>query len=165
MDILKKLTLFVLEIIFLVSIYILSTHPFTMPLWLVTVTVFATMRMARTISENEIMEGLRAPFTETLPDTCGAGNGVVPKGQGVVRALGGLIACPICTGTWSALFLVAVYTLFPKFGIILIVVLGIAGGSEMLYNIGEWFSWGGRMFRVVCGSVSPDGEGGENNEN
>jgi len=154
----KKLTLFVLEIIFFTSIYIISTKPFDMPVWLILLTTLAVMRMARTISENEIMEWLREPFTETLPDTCGAGQGVVPKGTGFVRAIGGLLACPICTGTWSALILVAVYTLIPSFGKVLIIILALAGGSEMLYNLGEWLSWGGRLFRVSCGKISPDGE-------
>jgi len=156
-NLVKKVTLLALEVIFFGSIYVVSTNDFMMPIWLMVATAIATMRMARTISENEIMETLREPFCEVKPDSCGAGNGVHPKeDNGFVRALGGLIACPICTGTWSALFLVAVYSLSPAFGKVLILVLALAGASELLYYLGEVLSWGGRLARVISGTVAPD---------
>jgi hypothetical protein len=154
----QKVAYAFLEATFFASIIILTIiAPIkSIELWLLPFLVMAVFRSAITISENEIMGWLREPFTDTLPDSCGAGEAVHPKGKGWKRAIGGLIACPICTGTWTALTLVAAYAVAHNFGVILIVVLGSAGFSEMVISMREFLCWNGRLARVKSGKISPD---------
>jgi hypothetical protein len=152
---LRKLSYVLLEITFITSIVVVGVyHPFkSMPWWLLVFLPFATMRMAATISENEVMAWLREPFTVTEPDSCGAGDSVNPKGDGWKRVIGGLLACPICTGTWSAMLLVALYALVHGIGTIVILALGGAGGSEILIGLREFLFWNGRLARVRDGAI------------
>lgn len=112
----------------------------------------ATFRLARSVSFNEIFEWLREPFTEVVPDSSGAGDSVVPKGKGFSRVIGGLLACPICSGTWSALVLFTVFALVPTFGTYLVYVLAFAGGSEILHWWSEKNEWQGRAAREDAGT-------------
>jgi hypothetical protein len=154
----RKLSMLSLEVAFLGGVALVATQDVTIDLWLYPVLALATFRLARTISFNEIAEVIREPFTEVKQDSCGAGSNVHPRGNGVRRVIGGLLACPICTGTWAALFLVAVYTFFPQVGRVLISVLGIAGASELLHWLAETLEWTGRRNRVQAGKISPDQE-------
>jgi len=117
----------------------------------------ATVRMARTLSFNEIAEPIRAPFTEVKADSCGAGANVHARGDGLQYVIGSLLACPICTGTWSALLLVIAWSLLP-FGQMLVWVLAIASISEILHWFIDLGEWSGRAARVYSGHVSPDRE-------
>ena len=113
----------------------------------------ATMRLAQTVSFNEIAEPLREPFCEVTKDSCGAGENVSSKNGSVI---GSLLACPICTGTWAALALYTVYLVVPTVGTVLVYVLAMAAGSQLLHYVSECLSWAGRLFRVLSGAVSPD---------
>jgi hypothetical protein len=146
----------VFEVVFFAVLWFVSGYAATPPMWLLAMMFPATLRMARTISFNEIAESLRAPFTTVVQDSCGAGSNVHPKGTGLTYAIGSLLACPICSGTWSALALYTIWALAPSFGQTLIVVLGVAGVSELLHWGGECLEWNGRAGRVYAGSVSPD---------
>lgn len=68
----------------------------------------ATLRIAKAISEDEIMTVVRRPVIE--PE----GEGRRPKGSGLRWALGKLVLCPTCTGTWVAAFLGYALHLFPR---------------------------------------------------
>src|SRR5688572_29367001 len=65
----------------------------------------ATFRIGRIVSYDQVLRPLREPFTATRPDESGAGDTTVPEGTGVQRAVGELIASPICSGTWVAALL------------------------------------------------------------
>lgn len=67
-----------------------------------TLLALATFRLGRLIAYDRVMEPFRQFFTQTVPDATGAGDSVEPKGHGVQQALGQLISCPICAGTWVA---------------------------------------------------------------
>ena len=110
---------------------------------------FASLRMARTISYNAVCAWLRKPFTHVVPDSSGAGDSVEPKPGNV---LGELLACPICTGTWSALVLVNLVLWVPSFGQALVLVLGLAGVSECLHWRAERDEWQGRHARELSGT-------------
>ena len=157
----QKVAYLILEMSFLSSIMILGwLRPVqVIELWLLPFLVLAVMRAAVTISENEIMAWLREPFTATVPDSCGAGESVLPKGEGWKRAVGGLIVCPICTGTWTGLMVVSLYAVSHNIGVIAILVLGAAGGSEMLLSLREDLCWNGRLARVQVGRIAPDQQG------
>jgi hypothetical protein len=146
----RTLRYIALEVVFAVSVIVVAVvRPFdTMQWWVVAFLPFAVMRLAVTFSENEVMAWLRKPFCDTVPDSCGAGMSVVAKHDSV---MGALLSCPICTGVWCAMVLVAMYALVPGVGTAAIVIFGAAGGSELLYFAREKLSWEGRYARVKDG--------------
>lgn len=147
----------VIELVFASFILALSTKASatlaeTSPVLLVLLSVFgplATIRMARTISYNAVCEWLRKPFCIVVPDSSGAGDSVEPKGN---SAIGKLLACPICSGTWSALVLFGLFLFVTPVGIVLIFVLGWAGASEYLHWSMERNEWAGRAAREEAGT-------------
>lgn len=112
----------------------------------------ACVRMARTISFNGVGEPFRKPFTEVVPDSCGAGDNVCPRGTGLRYVIGDLIACPICSGAWSALVLLAVWSWKPG----IVNVLAVAGLSEVFNWAIDLLKWRGRQTRCMSGLISPD---------
>ncbi len=115
--------------------------------------VFATLRMGRMLAYDLIMEPLRAPFTETLPDGTGAGDSVEARGRGLRKALGQLFSCPICAGTWSAGVLVLGMYAFPGPTRILVTILGAIGAAEVLNALIEGSSWSGQLARTRTGAI------------
>jgi hypothetical protein len=159
----KKLTLIGLEILFFAVIagvtYVRGLV--VPPPWMVVVFMLATLRMAHTISFNEVAEWLREPFCYVKKDSCRAGSDVHARTDrgGFVEAIGGLLSCAsACSATWSALLLYAVWLLSPAFGTTLALVLAFAGGSEVLHYATQCFEWVGRLARVTSGHVCPDEE-------
>ena len=68
----------------------------------------ATLRIAKAISEDEITTVVRRPLIEVGPD------GKRPRGGGLRWALGKLVLCPTCTGTWVAALLTYALHLYPR---------------------------------------------------
>ncbi len=148
----RKAALIGIEVVFVGALVVVAIWQpkLEIPWWLIPFLPLAVMRAAITVSENEVMSWLRAPFCVTAPDDCGAGLSVSPKPGSVI---GALLACPICAGTWCALVLVALYCLLPSVGTVAIVVLGAAGASELLYYTREKLSWEGRLARTRDGQI------------
>lgn len=121
---------------------------------------FAVVRMARTISFNEIAKPLREPFTYEKSDSCKAGKNteVRPDATGARYVIGSLLSCPICTGQWSALVLYGLNVVSPKLGLTFVYIIGVAGISELLNWVIDYFQWQSRSARVVAGKISPDEE-------
>jgi hypothetical protein len=105
---------------------------------------FATYRGGRLVAFDKVTEPFRVPFTDTKPDDTGAGEIVKPEGSGVRRALGELIACPICTGTWIAAFLVYGLDVAPRPTRILMTILAVSGVAELLDVSAEALTWTGQ---------------------
>jgi hypothetical protein len=157
--IISRLTfLLIVDTIFLALIAIIANWGSLVSLSPVELAIlaFATLRTSHAISYNAVFEWLRAPFTETRPDSCRAGENVHPKGKGLTYVMGELLSCVICTATWSALMLTAVWLVVPQFGILLVYVLAIAGAAELLHRLSEKWEWEGRQARVTSGQISPD---------
>lgn len=75
----------------------------------------ATYRLSRLISKDLVTRPLRKPFTRL--ESYGDNPHEVeekPHGTGMRRAIGDLLVCPMCVGTWVAAALVAGYTLLPR---------------------------------------------------
>jgi hypothetical protein len=102
---------------------------------------FATFRLGHLISFDKVTEPLRLPFTETKMDDFGAAMTVEARGEGVQRALGELVSCPICSGTWVAAALVYGLNLFPGPARILTTIMGAIGMGEALHSLTEALSW------------------------
>ena len=112
----------------------------------------ATYRMGHLISYDRVMEPLRSLFTDTVPDSTGAGDSVEPKGTGFQNAIGQLLCCPICSGTWAAAGLVYALYSFPAPARVFITILAVVGAAEILNSAGELFSWGGQYARTMSGA-------------
>ena len=114
-----------------------------------------TMRLAHAISYNTIGEPIRGRFTKVEHDSSGAGDNVEPDGVGWVRAIGELLACPICSGQWAALGLLTVWALLPDgFGTLVLWAFGAAGAAELIHYAKEAMEWRGRNDREQAGALN-----------
>lgn len=87
----------------------------------------ATFALARTIVHEKVEAWLRRPF---VADTGHGGR--EPRGRGMRYALGELLTCTRCVGTWSALGLTALRTRHPAAGRTAIAVLAAAAINDFL---------------------------------
>jgi hypothetical protein len=84
----------------------------------------STLRMAKLVSEDEITAVIRRPLVDVE-------NGQRrPKGHGLRLALGKLILCPTCTGTWVAAFLTYALHLFPRQTRPFLALMSASGASQ-----------------------------------
>lgn len=89
----------------------------------------ATFKAARTIAEDEVTSFLRTPFVEGEAHS----GEEEPKETGDVRqALGELLTCSRCIGTWAAAGLATGQILAPRSGRILTWTLAAAGANDFL---------------------------------
>lgn len=119
----------------------------------------ATLRMGRMVSYDLVTEPLRQPFAKTVPDETGAGDTVEARGQGVRQALGQLISCPICSGTWISAALVYGLHALPNPTRVFLAIMGTMGLTEILNALTEALSWTGQLARKLSG-----GNGEHNHE-
>jgi hypothetical protein len=84
----------------------------------------ATFKASRTLSRERVGSFLREPFVE--------GSEERPAGEGVQRALGELVTCSRCVGTWVAAGLASSQMVAPRFGRALTWTLGAAAANDFL---------------------------------
>jgi hypothetical protein len=89
----------------------------------------ATYKAARTLSRDEVTSFLREPFVEGHPHE--GGEEPVESG-GMRQAIGELVTCTRCVGTWVAAGLEATQIVAPRFGRLLAWTLGAAGLNDFL---------------------------------
>jgi hypothetical protein len=89
----------------------------------------ATFKAARTLSHDEVTSFLRDPFVE---GTAHEGEEEPVGGGGMPQAIGELVTCPRCIGTWVAGGLATTQILAPRFGRLLTWTLGAAGINDFL---------------------------------
>jgi hypothetical protein len=114
----------------------------------------AAFRGGRLIAWDHVTEPLRAPFTETVPDDSGAGDTVQPRGTGAQQALGQLLSCPICAGTWVAAGLIYGSRIFPGPARLMLAILGATGAAELANAAAEALSWHGATARRQSGQMA-----------
>ena len=85
----------------------------------------STLRLSKLVSEDEITVVLRQPL---ITEENGEKR---PQGQGLRRALGKLVLCPTCTGTWVAAFLGYALHLFPGATRPLLAIMSASGISQI----------------------------------
>jgi hypothetical protein len=90
---------------------------------------FASFKAARTVARDEVTSFIREPFTEETAHE--GGEEPVHTGD-VQQAIGELITCSRCIGTWAAAGLAATQILAPRFGRLLTWSLGAAGMNDFL---------------------------------
>lgn len=89
----------------------------------------ATYKAARTLSRDEVTSFLREPFVEGRAHE--GGESPVETG-GMRQAVGELVTCSRCAGTWVAAGLGATQIVAPRFGRLLTWTLGAAGLNDFL---------------------------------
>ncbi len=137
-----------------VSLLALSASPQVLhdPLALILVGV-AAFRGGRAVAYNFIFSWLRAPFTDVVDDSSGAGKSVEACGRGLQRVISELLCCPTCAGTWVALSLAGLLALAYPIGLTLSFVLAASGIGEMLHWRAERDEWQGRAAREEAGTA------------
>ena len=89
----------------------------------------ATFKAARTLSREKVASFVREPFVE---GEAGTGEAEQPTGDGFQRALGELVTCTRCIGTWSAAGLACSQMISPRFGRLLTWTLAAGAANDFL---------------------------------
>ena len=89
----------------------------------------ATFKAARTISRDEVASFIRQPFVEG--EAHEGGEEPVRTGD-VQQAIGELVTCTRCIGTWSAAGLASLQIVAPQFGRLVTWSLGAAAANDFL---------------------------------
>lgn len=84
----------------------------------------ATLRVAKLVSEDEITAVIREPLIEV------EGGQKQPRGRGLRWALGKLVLCPTCTGTWVAAFLTYALHLSPRYTRPFLAIMSASGAEQ-----------------------------------
>ena len=82
----------------------------------------ATFKASRTLSHERVGSFVRDPFVE--------GEDEHPAGEGLQRAIGELVTCSRCVGTWVAAGLASTQMVAPRFGRALTWTLGAAAAND-----------------------------------
>lgn len=89
----------------------------------------ASFKVSRTLSRERLGSFVRQPFVEGEADS---DEGEQPAGTGFQRAIGELVTCPRCLGTWSAAALTSSEMLSPRFGRLLTWSLAASAANDFL---------------------------------
>jgi hypothetical protein len=89
----------------------------------------ATFKAARTLSQDEVTSFLRQPFVR---GEAHSGEDEEPVAGGLEQAIGELVTCTRCIGTWAAAGLASTQVIAPKFGRLLTWSLGAAAVNDFL---------------------------------
>jgi hypothetical protein len=94
------------------------------------VLALAGYKSARTLARDEVTSFMREPFVEGHAHE-GEGEEPVHDG-GLQQAVGELVTCTRCVGTWTAAGLACTQILAPRFGRLLTWSLAAAGANDFL---------------------------------
>ncbi|MCU0507132.1 MAG: DUF1360 domain-containing protein [Anaerolineae bacterium] len=113
----------------------------------------ATFRLSRMLAYDKVMETYRAPVVETVPHDSGAGLTTQARSDatGFKKALGEMIACPICNGTWISALLVYGMCFAPNLTRTLVTIMSAVGASEIMQAAFEKIQWEGELARHQAG--------------
>ena len=89
----------------------------------------ASFKASRTLAGDEVTSFMREPFVRGRAHT---GEGEKPVEGGFHQAIGELITCSRCAGTWAAAGLAATQVLAPRFGRLLTWSLAAAAANDFL---------------------------------
>jgi Protein of unknown function (DUF1360) len=88
----------------------------------------ASFKAARTLSHDEVTSFIRQPFVRGHAH----GGDEEPVVGGMEQAIGELVTCTRCVGTWAAAALASTQILAPRFGRLLTWSLGAAAANDFL---------------------------------
>jgi hypothetical protein len=90
-----------------------------------------SFKAARALSRERVGSVLRQPFVEESGAAPNARQ-ERPTGEGLQRALGELVTCTRCAGTWTAAGLLTCQAIAPRFGHLLTWSLAAGAGNDFL---------------------------------
>jgi Protein of unknown function (DUF1360) len=93
-----------------------------------TILAAASFKAARTLSHDEVTSFIRQPFVRGHAHS----GGEEPVQGGMEQAIGELVTCTRCIGTWAAAGLASTQILAPRFGRVLTWSLGAAAVNDFL---------------------------------
>jgi hypothetical protein len=93
-----------------------------------TILAAASFKAARTLSHDEVTSFMRQPFVRGHAHS----GGEEPVQGGMEQAIGELVTCTRCIGTWAAAGLASTQILAPRFGRVLTWSLGAAAVNDFL---------------------------------
>jgi hypothetical protein len=103
----------------------------------------ATFALAKLVSKEKVDSWMRQPFLDERPD-----GERRPKGEGLRYAIGELLSCTRCMGTWSALGLVGLRLLRPREARVVLPLLAASATNDWLQagftrlsaaaNVAQW---------------------------
>ena len=85
----------------------------------------ATFAISKAVARERIGSWVREPFVDETA-------GQKPKGRGLRRAVGELVTCTRCVGTWSALGVVGLRVMHPEAGRTVSTVLAASAANDWL---------------------------------
>jgi hypothetical protein len=89
----------------------------------------ATFKASRTLARDEVTSFLRQPFVR---GDAHSGEGEEPVEGGMAQAIGELVTCTRCAGTWVAAGLASTQILAPRFGRLLTWSFAAAAANDFL---------------------------------
>ncbi len=89
----------------------------------------AAFKAAHTLSHDEVTSFVREPFVKGHAHS---GEDEEPVHGGMEQAIGELVTCSRCVGTWAAAGLAATQIIAPRFGRLLTWSLGAAAANDFL---------------------------------
>jgi Protein of unknown function (DUF1360) len=89
----------------------------------------ASFKASRTLARDEVTSFIREPFVRGAAHS---GEGEEPVEGGMHQAIGELVTCSRCVGTWAAAGLAVTQVLAPRFGRLLTWSLAAAGANDFL---------------------------------
>ena len=101
--------------------------------WQMIILALAVFRLADIISNETITRPLRAPFIRYREKHHKQVE--VPKSKGFEGAMGSLVYCPSCTGTWVAMALVYCNVFWPHITIIVAIIFALSGLERVLTSL------------------------------
>ena len=93
----------------------------------------AVFRSANVISNEQVTKPLREPFVDEHDK--GAKTVEVPKRSGFKGAMGSLIYCPSCTGTWVAMILFYSWILWPSPTQAVAIILALSASERIFTGV------------------------------
>jgi Protein of unknown function (DUF1360) len=93
----------------------------------------ATFALSKLVAKEKVDKWVREPFVEEHPD-----GELEPKGDGLRYAVGELLTCTRCVGTWSALGLVALRVTRPREARVVSAVLGASAVNDFAQAGFNW---------------------------
>jgi hypothetical protein len=93
----------------------------------------ATFALSKLVAKEKVDKWVREPFVEERPD-----GERTPKGSGLRYAVGELLTCTRCVGTWSALGLVALRVTRPREARVVNAVLGASAINDFAQTGFTW---------------------------
>ena len=89
----------------------------------------AAFKASRTLARDEVTSFIRQPFVR---GEAHSGEGEEPVEGGMAQAIGELVTCTRCVGTWAAAGLASTQILAPRFGRMLTWSLAAAAANDFL---------------------------------